>query len=275
MPKKIAIIALGVIALIAVAGAAAYFAVQRQEREAEKVRQEKEQVATLPEPTPQKQEGAEKVREEEGVATIPKAPEEPIARQPKLGCDLSRVRVEIPEENPTVIYLITGSSKQQILSIQDIPSRNPPYPSYYHNFRTASLSPDCKKVAISVYSGTFDWAGVLNLDDYTLKRLHDFYALVNRFIWSPNGRYLAGENGLAGAGIPSISIFDFWKDEGYEFDPFSDTAYYDANWSNDNKLRFCAMPVDRYFEEKKRDIKPPCETYWEFDPLTKLWKLLR
>jgi len=49
MPKKIAIIALLVIAIVAVAGAATYIVQQRSDKWAEKVRQEKEQVATLPE----------------------------------------------------------------------------------------------------------------------------------------------------------------------------------------------------------------------------------
>lgn len=48
MSKKIAIITLGVIALVAVAGAAVYVNQQRQDKGVEKVRQE-EQVATLPE----------------------------------------------------------------------------------------------------------------------------------------------------------------------------------------------------------------------------------
>lgn len=48
MPKKIAIIALLVIAIIAVAGAATYIVQQRQEKGAERVRQVEEPVATLP-----------------------------------------------------------------------------------------------------------------------------------------------------------------------------------------------------------------------------------
>ncbi len=64
MSKKIAIIALLVIAIIAVAGAATYIVQQKKEAQ-------------------QRQEGAEKVRQEEQVATIPETPKQTLASQPE------------------------------------------------------------------------------------------------------------------------------------------------------------------------------------------------
>jgi hypothetical protein len=69
MPKKIAIIALLTVAIVAMAGAAIYIVQQRPNKGAEKVRQEKEQVTTLPEKPEMK------VKQEEPVVTIPEKPE--------------------------------------------------------------------------------------------------------------------------------------------------------------------------------------------------------